>query len=276
MRSFLGLGEHSLGSLVILPALGGACLSAIGVAALLIAPVSPLAAGLAEADLGRGLADDAAAAYVRLARASTEPEVRIHALEQAARVHELERNDREEARRLLQLRLSLGGTPAELAAVREELAESHLADRQVVEASQQFVAAHDADPEGERAPELLARAAELRVVSEEPGKARALWGRVIQLHPSHASRANLGLGSLALAQNRPAMALSPFQAASRSPDPDIAKAARLGLAACYERLGELDGALAELDQSSLPIDVRERRKAGLRDRASVKGGAEAP
>ena len=85
-----------------------------------------------------------------------------------------------------------------------------------------------------------------------------------------ADRANLGLGTVGLYVGKPSRALRPFQLATRSAVPEIARAARLGLATCYEQLGELEGALAELDQSDLPDSLRERRKAALRERALVQ------
>ena len=118
------------------------------------------------------------------------------------------------------------------------------------------------------------RAAESWLAADKPNQARATWHRLMEAHPDRAGRANLGLGEIELARGRPAAALSPFQAASHTPNAAVARAARLGLAACYERLGELDGALAELDRSMLPADVRERRVAGLRDRATIRGDVE--
>lgn len=260
--------EETILSIVLGPAVAGACLAGLAAAALFFAPVSPLVEGQAEAALGRGLAEQAAASYAELGLVLPERVDRVRALERAAALQSLELTDAEEARRLLKLRLALGGAPEELAAVREELAETHLAERHPEAASRQFVAAHDAHPESDRAAQRLIRAAELRI--EQPKQARSLWRKLMKEHPDHAGRANLGLGELSLAAGRPASALSPFQAASRSPDEAVSAAARLGLAACYERLGELDGALAELDQSALPEAVRERRKAGLRERASVR------
>jgi tetratricopeptide (TPR) repeat protein len=270
-RSWLGFEDDSLGSLVWGPAAGGACTSAIVAGLLFLLPGSPLALGNAETQLGQGYADEAATAFLALGVHASDPAVRASSLERAAKVHELERTDREQARRLLKLRLSLGTSPQELARLREEIAESYLGDRDLEAASRQYAAAHDAHPEGDRAPDMLARAAELRTSAEQPGRARSLWRRLMKTHPEHAARANLGLGELALAEGRTTAALRPFQAAAKSSNVNLAKAARLGLAACYERLGELDGALAELDLSSLPFSVRERRKAGLRERANTRG-----
>lgn len=269
---FLDLEDDSLLGLVGLPALVGACAAGLVAAAVLFAPISPLALGRAEASLGRGLAPQAAVAFTQLGQSASDQEVRVEALERAAQVQLLELDNGEEGRRLLRLRLALGGEPTELAGIREELAESFVADRKHEPAARQFVAAHDADPEGEEAPELLARAAESWLAADKPGRARVLWNRLMKAHPAHAARANLGLGELELARGRPAAALSPFQAASRTTDAAVGRAARLGLAACYERLGELDGALAELDRSMLPADVRERRIAGLMERERVRGG----
>lgn len=263
--------DESMGSLVWGPAFGGAFLAAAVAGALFVLPTSPLAPGRAELLLGQGLADDAATAFYELGVRASDASVRVESLERAATVQQLELSDHAEARRLLKLRLSLGSEPAELAALREEIAETHLAERDLLGAARQYIAAHDANVDSDTSWRLLARAAELFTASDNPGRARATWRSLMQRHPDHAGRANLGLGQIALASGRTTAALPPFQAASKASDQDVAKAARLGLAACYERLGELDGALAELDLSSLPYSVRERRKAGLRERANTRG-----
>jgi tetratricopeptide (TPR) repeat protein len=263
--------DESMASVVWGPAVAGALLAGAVAGALFLLPTSPLAFGRADAWLGQGHAVEAATAYLELGARAPSLDVRREALERAAAVRQLELSEPEEARRLLKLRLSLDGPPEERAALREEIAETHLAERDLEGAARQYAAAHDAHRESPDAWALLARSAELWTAAEAPGKARAAWRKLMKEHPERSARANLGLGAIALAAGRTTAALGPFQAAARSKEADIAQTARLGLAACYERLGELDGALAELDQSALPFAVRERRKAGLRERASTRG-----
>ena len=56
-------------------------------------------------------------------------------------------------------------------------------------------------------------------------------------------------------------------------DPGELAAAKLGVAASLERLGDLDEAIAEIDQSDLPAGVRDQRMDGLRSRREDQSGA---
>ncbi|MCB9679187.1 MAG: tetratricopeptide repeat protein [Alphaproteobacteria bacterium] len=254
--------------LVVAPALASACMTALLGGGLLVTPASPLALGRADAMLGRGMPVDAVAHYEAIAVTSPFDSFKKYALRRAARVYELELDQPADARRVLQQLLQLGVTPGEQSEVREQLAELYLAERDEQAAAHQYRLAYEANRER---PALLARSAELRAARGEIVRARNLWNQLLSEHPdTWGARANLGLGELALAQGHSAQALRPFQEAAKSDEEHLAKAARLGLAACYERLGELDGAMAELDQADLPDDVRDRRKSALIERQSFK------
>ncbi|MEZ4317346.1 MAG: tetratricopeptide repeat protein [Myxococcota bacterium] len=256
--------------LVGVPALAGACMTALLAAGLLVTPASPFALGRADAMLGRGMPLEAVDRYEAIGASSPITPLRREAFRRAARVYELELDQPAEARRVLGQLLALGVGPEEQAEVREQLAELYLSERDDESAAQQYRLAYDAD---RTKPELLVRAAEIRASRSEFGRARNLWNLLIQEHPGEwSARANLGLGEIALAQNRPQQAIRSFEDAALSDQVHYDKAARLGLAACYERLGELDGAMAELDLADLPVDVHLRRKSALLERRAVQAG----
>lgn len=259
-----------LASLVGVPAMASACFTALLAGAILLTPASPFAMGRADAMLGRGMPAEAAEAYEAIGAASPVLALRQSALRRAARVYELELDEPEQAAIALRKVLSLGVTAEERAQIQEQLAELHLAMREGQKAAHAYRLAYEADP---TVPEHLVRAAEIRADRDEFQRARKLWLRLRRAHPDYAGRANLGLGELALAQGHPAQALAPFRKASTSAVPHMAKAARLGLATCYERLGELDGAMAELDFTDLPEHVRTRRQTALQQRREVQAGS---
>ena len=71
-------------------------------------------------------------------------------------------------------------------------------------------------------------------------------------------------------QGRTEQALTAFErAAGHTWDPDIGSAARLGRTVCLERLGDLDQALAELEQvDGLPDAIRDDRAGFIEGRRS--------
>jgi len=256
------------------PAIAAACMTALVAGGLLMTPASPLALGRADAMLGRGMPIEAVARYEAIGATSPVLSLRRRALRRAARVYELELDQPAQARAALQQLLQLGVQPVEQAEIREQLAELFLSERNEKSAANQYRLAYEAQPQVAR---RLARAAEVQVARGEFARARNLWARLLEEHPGDwGARANLGIGEIALAQGRPGQALRPFQRAAKSTQVDFAKAARLGLAACYERLGELDGAMAELDLADLPADVHSRRRTALMERAAVRAGTEDP
>lgn len=254
-----------MSTLIGLPALAGFGFAGLVAGALLLAPASPLMLGRADAELGRGHPGAAVAYYEQVAVTSPVLSLRKDAWRRAARVYELELDQPAEARMALGQLLALGVEADEKGRVHEQLAELHLHERNAKAAALQYRLAWDADPSD---PNRLVRAAELRTSENEFNRARALWNRLRKEAPEWAPRANFGLGELALTQGRPAQAMRPFQLAARSKGSDVASAARLGLAVVYERLGELDGAMAELDQADLPDDLHQRRKSALLERAA--------
>lgn len=257
-----------LGGLV-LPTLVSSVMTALVAGALFVAPASPLAMGVSEADLGLGSAADAAEAMMQLGRTSPRADLQRAALERAAQIYALELQDPRSAQQALKLVLATlvpdaSGDRKDEARLRERIAELMLQERNVADAAQQYKRAWLADPSR---PELLARAGDLQASIGNSLAARQHYRELRKVAPEWAARANLGLGEVALTEGNATAALRPFQNALRGGSDEIGAAARLGLAACYERLGELEGALAELERTDLPDSVRERRKAALRKRA---------
>lgn len=251
---------------IAIPSLAGACMACLVAAAVLVTPASPLALGRADAMLGRGMPEAAVANYEAIGAASPFASMRGTAFKRAARVYELELGRPADARLAVKRALALGVSAVEEGQLREQLAELYLSEDNDSAAGKQFKLAYEADP---TVPARLVRAAEVQATAGQHQAAQALWKQVKADAPDLSGRADLGIGELSLSSGRPSAALAPFQRASRSPDEGVANAARLGLATCYERLGELDGALAAIDQADLPDPVRERRKNALIERQSV-------
>lgn len=252
---------------LLMPSAVAAGMTGLIAAALFVAPASPLVIQRADTALGNGYPATAAATLMAVGQTSPSVTIQRQALERASQIHALELNQPGQARRALKLRLALGASPRQEARIRARMAELLLQEREVDQAADQFKRAWLANPER---PALLARAAELQASIGNTGKARRLYRELLQADPAWADRANLGLGEVALHEGKPSAALRPFQKAIRAGTPEVAAAARLGLAACYERLGELEGALAQLDQADLPENVRKRREQALLKRADER------
>lgn len=249
---------------LLLPGVVAAAMTFTIAGALFVAPASPLVLGRADATLGQGDAASAVEQLMGVARTSPDPDLQRQALERAAQVYALELDDPSRARSALKLLLAMGTEPAEEARLRARIAELMLQERDVAAAAAQYKRAWLAD---KQRPELLSRAANLEASIGNIDKARSHFRTLLAEAPAWTARANLGLGAVALHDGNATAALRPFQKALRSGTPEVQAAARLGLAACYERLGELDGALAEIEQSDLPPTVRARRTEAIRKRA---------
>lgn len=252
---------------MVLPGLVAGGMTGLIAAALFVAPASPLLVQRADSALGNGYPATAAATLMAVGQTSPSVTLQKQALERAAQIHSLELNQPAKARQALKLRLALGAEPPEEASLRARIGELLLREREVDAAAAQFKRAFLADT---TRPELLARAADLHASIGNTAQARRLYRDLLEAAPAWADRANLGLGEVALHEGKPSAALRPFQKAIRTGAPEVAAAARLGLAACYERLGELEGALAQLDQADLPENVRKRREEALRKRADIR------
>lgn len=234
-------------------------------------PVSPLALWRADVLLGHGRPAAAAQLYDAVARFNPMPGLRARALERAASTWAVELSTPREARRRLERRLAMPMTPPERAALLERVGQLLLEEGRPADAAVRLRQAHDLAPTDPGATSRLARAARAAAQAGDPSHADQLWRRLGRMHPEWLARAELGRGNLALRQGRVEEALSLYEkAVDHAFDPDVASVARLGAATCLERLGDLQEALAELDEAELPPEVRERRAQRIQDRAALR------
>lgn len=273
------MAERSVGPLLrawLLPgwtlraAAGVAVGALLGIAAVQWAPVSPVA--LAQADLryGGGDAEGAVAAYRAIARWHPLRSVRIAAGLRAADVSHTVLGAHDAARadlaRLLDVE-QVDGPPAAAAWARIGTL-AHLAEGPIDEAIAAWRTALSLAPD---APDAAAwQMATARALGEAGRLQAALlaWDRVIDRHPAHADRAHLAQAALLLAADDVMGALEAYRAAAGSRDPTVRQVARLGAAATRARLGEVEGALADLRAAGLPDDVASARAEALQPRAA--------
>lgn len=252
-------------------ALASALLAALAVA-LFAAPFSPAALGRADAALGDGDAELAAARYDAVASWSFRNATREEALYRAALVYAVDLHDLKSARARLD-RLAAMPLPAvRKAEVEEQLGHVRLADGRPGAAARAFLYAYEAVPQAPQAADRLAAAARAREAAGDDAGADALWQRLGDAIPAARADALIARGELALAKGDTKKALARFEAVSDAePSGPQRSAARLGVSTCLEHLGDFEGALAEIDASDLPQDVRDRRTDSLRARLAVGG-----
>lgn len=248
---------------LILPAL-----AAVGVWVVLTSPLSPLALSRGDVALGQGDALRAVQIYDRVAAWSVSSVARNRALKRAARVYASELNEPVQARQRWSALLPRTGSLAERAQIHHQIAEQWMATRHPEQAARSWEAAYTDDSSQSV---FLARSANALALAGKPKRALAIWSRVIREHPGQRAEANLARAEIHLSRGSVDEALPLFQDAAEHGSPQVAAVARLGSATCLERLGNLDGALAALDQADLPPDVHRRRTDAIRTRALWSG-----
>lgn len=246
----------------------------VAVAALLwMTPVSPAALGRADAHLGQGDAPEAAHAYDEISEQNPWADTRQEALYRSAMVHAMDLGDTEAARGRLHRLAALGGV-TRAAEAWESIGRLRLDEGHPRAASRAFVNAWEVDPDAARAVQRLEAAARARTEIGDVHMALKLWRRLEREHPEHRDAGLVARAQIALAQGEAADALGLFDEAARlSENPELVTVARLGVATCLERMGDLDEALAAMDSLDLPEDVLEARKEGLRVRHAMSVGS---
>lgn len=229
-------------------------------------PVSPLALDAGDLALGHGHPAAALEHYDRVALNTPFATVEKAALERAARVASVDLDNAEEAR--IRLRRLARAFPEEAAQAYERIGDLRLhSERRPALAAEAYVRAFDAETDAVEAPDRLMKAARARGEANQMALSRGLWQRVATEFPEARVPALLGLAEAQLAGGDAQAALSTYEEAELlTGDPTLSSYAALGAAACLERLGNLDGALAELDLADLPEDVFVSRRQALMER----------
>jgi len=239
----------------------------VAVAVFLVSsPLSPFALWYADAQLGAGQADVAAAHYDAIARSN--PSLAPTALRRSAQVWAVELRQPAGARRRMERLLAVGDAGLDRARLEARIGTLLLREGRPRAAGRHFLAAFDEAPDSKAAHRRLLAAAEAIDESGDREDALATWERLARAFPQHAPRAAIARGDLALAQGHTERALAMYEVAAAHGDGDLAAIGRLGSATCLERLGSLDEAIAELDAAELPSGVADSRIDGMRARAA--------
>ncbi len=242
------------------------------------APVSPLALSRADVALGQGYSQLAVDRYDAVARWSWMRSHRRYAQIRSAHLLSNELGDPAGALERLEQVVEDPSLPAvERARVQAKMAEIHRVLRAPKAAAHAFMQAvascrdlepSDVDASCEAARWKLAAANEFAQAGHQR-RALNLLARVVREHPEFRQQANLERAQIQLSAGKIADALTLFEDVS-SGTGERANVAKLGVATCLERLGNLDEALAEIDAADLPDAVRESRTQPLRSRARAR------
>lgn len=250
--------------------------SLVAVLAALVAwgsPVSPLALGQADVIYGRGRPYDALLAYDRIGRWNPWSGVRLAADQRAATIAAVDLHDPSLSRTYLERILA---EPSASGAVKAQAWErvgyvAWTTERHAEEAAGAFQMAYKLDmlaPEAER--RLIAEA-RARTDAGDLAPALQAWEHVADHVPAQRGLARVNQASLLLAEGEVQDALSAYeQAATFTDDATLVQVAKMGAATCKERLGEVDAALADLDQADLPAAVATERQRRLEERKPGK------
>lgn len=247
------------------PLLVTMAMAAIGLFAIW-SPMSPLALDAGDVALGEGRPVEALAHYDLVA--SNTPFVALEkaALERAVLVASVDLDNSEEAR--IRLRRLARAFPEEAPQALERIGDLRLhSERKPALAADAYMRAFKADPEDLGAPGRMMKAARSRAEADQLTLSKRLWTRAANEFPEARVPALLGLAEAQLAGGDAQAALETYEEAERlTADPTLSSYAALGAAACLERLGNLEGALAELDLADLPEDVFTSRRQVLIER----------
>ncbi len=239
-------------------------------------PASPWALHRADATLGQGDVTGAVDAYQAVARWSVWPGQAREATWRAASLASSSAGEPLQARRLYRSFLKAWPDDPRIAQVRLSLAQLERLDfGRPDRAARQYAWAVREAPDHPQAANWLQRSGESWLQAGKPAQARSTWRRLIADYPEQAAVANLSLARLSLSDGDVERAYEYFQSAAvqRARGPE-ATLARLGMSLCLEQLGDLEAALAELDEVSeeLPYDVWQQRRARLVERRRKSSG----
>ncbi|MBN2801377.1 MAG: hypothetical protein JXX28_19705 [Deltaproteobacteria bacterium] len=239
------------------------------VAALLwLSPHSPIALDRADSAVLAGRVEEAASRYDEVARVGLTAGMRREALRRGALLYGLELGQAGEAIARLERLIPLVKGPAERAELRDLQARLYQDQGRYTLAARQWTLAWAEQAEAAR---LVAAAGAWERAGDD-GRAWDTWIWVGAVCPERVAESTLGRAHLTLAAGQVQDALALYERAERQArDGDLRSVARLGAVTCLERLGDLDEAIAGLDQAEIPdeaLDARlERiyRRRGERD-----------
>ena len=246
--------------------------SAVVLIAALVAlvPGTPWSVGHGDVLMAMGQRTEALDWYRTVARLAPARTTSERAWRRAVLAARVDLGDRVLAQRLLEERLNHVEGRRARARVLAEMAELKRRMGDGEGAAATWMRAADEAPHApELAAWLLARASILVELGRED-EANAAFAELATRRPDARGRAWLGRARLAHARGDIHEALRCYDMAQElATDEAVASVARLGAAACLERLGEVDQALVMLEASDLPPAVHSVRTSGLRRRTSM-------
>lgn len=246
--------------------------AAIGLVWLYMSPRSPMALWRADFAASFGHPVEAVRVYDRVAEVHRSEDVRNKALRRSIVLWSTELGDAEEALERTEKVLESGMSDVDRARWLALSAELAMDLDRPEDAAAHWRHAHDLDPQSPQAPLRLSLAGRAALVAGKPSLSEQIWKQLAKRHPAYSGNAHIERANLRLMRDDVQGARSFYErAAEESFDPDVATVARLGVATCLERLGELEQAVAELDRASgLPFEVRERRSAAILSRERTR------
>lgn len=241
----------------------------LALAALWWSPLSPVALDRGDVLYGGGDVSTAVHHYELVGQYHPFATTRIEANRRAATLAATDLGSPAQARMFLQRVIEEPATPADVKAQAwEQLGHLQWTSFDAPdEAAAAFQMAYRLDMLGDAAPRRLVEEARARTESSDVNTALEAWDRVFERVPDHRALARVSQASLLLSASDVMGALDAYtEALELTDDPALQQVARLGTAACKERLGELDGAVADIDAAGLPDAVRTERLRRLEER----------
>jgi tetratricopeptide (TPR) repeat protein len=227
---------------------------------------SPLALSLVDAAAPRIGAERAVERYDRIASVGWTRSLREDARWRAGVLLAYDVGDAEAARERFR-RITLDPKSPRRGEAFEQVGRLLLdAEHRPAEAAAAFRDAWRAAPNHPAAVARLEAAARAFAEAGDLDASERAWTTLDRRYEGHHVKVALARASIELRRDDAAAALALYREAAELGDEDEASVARLGAAACLERLGNLDGALAELDAAFVPDEVRDARSVGLRAR----------
>ena len=255
---------------------------ALGALVLGLSPMSPAGLAFGDVMLGMGQTQMAVQIFDAVAAQNPDPSLRTQSLRRSSSVLALHMGDGDEVRKRLFALAQSELEVAEIAAVHAEIGALFDEQHKPRQSARYYLKAYEIDPNGDLAAKRLRRAAEILQMEGLDKKAIQAWTDLAEAHHDYRSRADVGRAQIRLAQGDEQRALGWFEDAASVSGQDsalnsgnvhVAALARLGAATCLERLGNLDEALAALDEADLPKDVLETRAIEISHRADRWEGA---
>jgi len=232
-------------------------------------PVSPVALYLADARINDGPFEVVVARYEQIVRHHWSERTRTRALKRASQLYEL---NSQEVEGLLGL-YQLANTPSQVADLEAQIGMQYVERGESSKGALWLERSHRSAEDAPEAGARLLLAAQARFETGQFTKAEKLYLMVGRKYPQLGPEADIGLAELLLSVGRARAALKHFERASRHAEQSPLKAlAQFGVATCLERLGQLDAALAEMDEVDLPERVLDERREGIRAHQAAEYG----